>query len=293
MLATFAMLLILPWLNVAHGTLAEFHPLATALPGAVDLELEHRSARWGSARSAGSNTSRFTPASAATRCARSRARSRLPRRSSRSMFILGTSSVLALVPIEQIDLIAPIPQVLSVGFGALGSAALIAPLTILVAAVHSRGAGERDVRRQYAAAHGGRAGTACCRTGSRRLHPRYQTPVNSIVFVGAVTLAFSIVGLIGVGKQEAFQLLWNASGSSMRLTYLVMFAIPVVGVDSPFWLKAAAVSGFIMTLLFVVLSILPIVQVGSPFVFALKISTVILLANAIGLAIFIGRRKAR
>ena len=48
-----------------------------------------------------------------------------------------------------------------------------------------------------------------------------------------------------------------------------------------------------MTLLFVVLSILPIVQVGSPLVFALKISTVILLANAIGLAIFLGKRRAR
>ena len=47
------------------------------------------------------------------------------------MFILGTSSVLALVPQDQIDLIAPIPQVLSVGFGPLGVAAAIAPITIL------------------------------------------------------------------------------------------------------------------------------------------------------------------
>ena len=48
------------------------------------------------------------------------------------MFIFGTSSVLALIPQERIDLIAPIPQVLSVGFGALGSAAGIAPIAILV-----------------------------------------------------------------------------------------------------------------------------------------------------------------
>ena len=46
------------------------------------------------------------------------------------MFILGTSSVLALIPHDQIDLIAPIPQVLSVGSAArLGAA--IAPLTIV------------------------------------------------------------------------------------------------------------------------------------------------------------------
>src|SRR6202040_4410458 len=48
-----------------------------------------------------------------------------------AMFLLGTSSVLALVPRGQIDLIAPIPQVLSEGFGALRVAAPIAPLAIL------------------------------------------------------------------------------------------------------------------------------------------------------------------
>src|SRR5262249_53728492 len=32
MLVTFAALVLVPWLNVAHGTLAEYHPLATAMP---------------------------------------------------------------------------------------------------------------------------------------------------------------------------------------------------------------------------------------------------------------------
>jgi hypothetical protein len=48
-----------------------------------------------------------------------------------------------------------------------------------------------------------------------RLHPRYQTPVNSIAVVGAITFGFSVLAQIGVGKQEAFQLLWVASGSSL------------------------------------------------------------------------------
>ena len=91
-----------------------------------------------------------------------------------------------------------------------------------------------------------------------RVHPRYKTPVNSIVFVGAATLALSIAGLIGVGKQEAFQLLWNASAIFYAITYLVMFAIPLVGLrgrgtPAPFWLKGCALSGFLMTLLFVAL----------------------------------------
>jgi hypothetical protein len=69
-----------------------------------------------------------------------------------------------------------------------------------------------------------------------------------------------------------------------------MFAIPMFGVRSPLWLKAAAASGFLMTLAFVVLSILPIVQVDSRLTFALKISAVIVLTNVLGAAIFLGRR---
>ena len=116
--------------------------------------------------------------------------------------------------------------------------------------------------------------------------------MNSILFVGAVTLAFSIVGLIGVGKQEAFQLLWNASAIFYALTYLVMFAIPLRLTPPPqAGSRRPPLSGFTMTLLFVVLSVLPIIQVGSPVVFALKISTVIVLANAIGAAIFLAKRR--
>ena len=44
------------------------------------------------------------------------------------MFILGTSSVLALVPINDIDLIAPIPQVLARGFSAFGGASIVVDL---------------------------------------------------------------------------------------------------------------------------------------------------------------------
>ena len=121
----------------------------------------------------------------------------------------------------------------------------------------------------------------CYRSWFARLHPTYQTPINSIVFVGAVTLAFSVLGLIGVGKQEAFQLLWNASGIFYGLTYLVMFALPLTDSRAPTWLKLAALSGFATTLLFVLISILPIVQVESRLLFAIKITSVVLIANGL------------
>ena len=289
MLTTFAMLLALPWLNVAHGTLREFHPLTSAVPVVSILSL-NIAAKMGFGALGGFEY----VAIHAGEC-------RNPERTIAQsvalaapiiavMFILGTSSVLALVPIDRIDLIAPIPQVLSEGFGALGAAAAVAPITILVllcirlaqASVMFAG----NTRLPMVAGWDG-----LLPPWFTRLHPRYDTPVNSIVFVGAITLAFSVAGLVGVGKQEAFQLLWNASGIFYALTYLVMFAIPISGVRSPLWLKAAALSGWLMTLAFVALSILPIVQVENRLVFAIKISSVIVVANAIGLAIFLGKRR--
>ncbi len=128
------------------------------------------------------------------------------------------------------------------------------------------------------------------------MHASYQTPVNSILFVGLMTFAFALAGLVGVGKEEAFQLLWNASAIFYGLTYLVMFAIPIVGLahsseKTPLWIKVAATSGFLMTLLYVTLSVLPIVSVNSRLTFALKIGGVIGATNAIGLAIY--ARNAR
>ncbi len=288
MLVTFAALLIVPWLNLANGSLAAFHPLATTAPvvsimslnllgkmgfgalGGFEYVAIHAGECRNPVRTIGRSVLLAAPIIAV-------------------MFILGTSSVLALIPIDRIDLIAPIPQVLTAGFGPLGYAAWIAPATILVllcvriaqASVMFTG----NTRMPMVAGWDG-----LLPAWFTRIDPRRLTPVNSIVFVGAATFLFSVLGLIGVGKQEAFQLLWNASAIFYALTYLVMFAIPIAGLGgtaarSP-WIKAAAVSGFLMTLLFVVLSILPIIEVQSRLTFAMKICSLIVVTNLIGAGIF-------
>jgi amino acid transporter len=292
MLATFAMLLVVPWLNVANGTLPAFHPLATATPvvSLMSLNLlgkmgfgalggfEYVAIHAGECRSP-VRTIAGSVAIAAPIIA--------------IMFIFGTSSVLALVPQDRIDLIAPIPQVLSIGFSAVGLTIPIAAITILVLAVVRVAQASvmftGNTRLPMVAGWDG-----ILPAWFTRLHPRYQTPVNSIVFVGVMTFAFSVLGLIGVGKQEAFQLLWVASAVFYALTYLVMFALPIAGLQGhapvPFWVKAAALSGFLMTLLYIALAIVPIVQVESRLLFALKLSALVAITNAIGLIIF---RKAR
>jgi glutamate:GABA antiporter len=294
MLGTFAAIILLPWLNLRRGVLPEFHPLATAMPvlSVMSLNLlgkmgfgalggfEYVAIHAGECRNPGRTIARSVAFAAPIIAV---------------MFILGTSSVLGLVPQEKIDLIAPIPQVLSIGFGGLGSAAAVAPISIFVllcirlaqASVLFAG-----ITRLPMVAGWDNLLPAWFTT----LHPRYQTPVNSVVFVGAVTLAMSIAGLIGVGKQEAFQLLWNASAIFYALTYLVMFAIPLIGRRDvqpapPLWLRVAALSGFLMTLLFVILSILPIIQVESRVIFALKISSLVVLTNCLGLFLFIAKPR--
>jgi amino acid transporter len=212
------------------------------------------------------------------------------------MFILGTSAVLAFIPIDQINLIGPIPQVLRAGFGATGAGAIAAAIGILLLTGRTL------------------ANSSIVFTGTTRmpmvagwdnllprwfttLHPRYRTPVNSILFVGLVALAFGAAGIAGVGEQEAFQLLDNAAGIFYGLTYLVMFAIPLVGLRGSArkparWLRLAAASGFAVTLLYVVLSIFPIIDVSSWMSFAVKISSVVVVLDLVGVGLFFAARRS-
>ena len=131
-----------------------------------------------------------------------------------------------------------------------------------------------------------------------RLHKRYKTPVNSILFVGMVTLAFSLASLIGVKEQEAFQIQDNAATVFYALMYMVLFAIPLVairrfGVKAPLWLKIASASGFIVSVIALFYTMIPITHVDSPRMFALKIIAVVVVANAVGIGLFVlGRKRA-
>ena len=294
MLTVFAMIIAVPWLNVANGTLAEFHPLQTATPviSLFSLNLlgkmgfgafagfEYVAIHAGECRDPIRSITRATFIAAPIVVV---------------MFILGTSSVLGMVPMDDIDLIAPIPQLLSIGFGPLGAVAAIVPLTL-----------SSMIAIRFAQASVNFAGSTrlpmvagwdrLLPVWFTRLDDRFKTPRNSILFVGAVTLVLSSLGLVGVGKQEAFQLLWNSAGIFYGLTYLAMFAVPLFGLrhaPAPWWVKLCAVSGFMMTALFVTLSVLPIIPVGSRTVFALKIIGLIVVTNLIGLGLYaFGARHA-
>ncbi len=211
------------------------------------------------------------------------------------MFILGTSTVVAFVPRDQIDLIGPIPQVLSIGFGALGWVGAIASIAILGISVRTIALMSiyftGNTRLPMVAGW-----DRLLPAWFSRLHPKYKTPINSILFVGAVTLVLGGLSLTGVHAQEAFQLIDNAGGVFYALTYLALFAIPLfgmraLGVRAPWWLKIACASGFVVTLIYIRFAIIPITDVESPLSFALKIIITVLIANAVGVSIYVLRKR--
>jgi amino acid transporter len=293
-LTTFAILILLPLLAVSQVIAGEYRPFAVQFPtfSAYNINVasklalgaltgfEYIAILAGETRAPARNIGRSvviaTPIIAL-------------------MFILGTSSVLAFVPRDHIDLIGPIPQVLSIGFRSLGWVGTIGSIAILgitvrtIALMSIYFAG--NTRLPMVAGW-----DRLLPAWFSRLHPKYKTPINSILFVGAVTSVLGLLSLTGVRAQEAFQLIDNAGGIFYALTYLVLFAIPLfgmkaLGVRAPLWLKIACASGFLVTLVYIRFAIVPITEVGSPLSFALKIIVTVLIANAAGLSIYVLRKR--
>jgi amino acid transporter len=294
MLIIFGVLILLPFLGLATGHLREFHPFRTSLPD-VSLYNLNILGKLGFGALGGFEY-------VAILAGETRVPARAVRRSVliaapaiAIMFILGTATMVAYVPAGEIDLIGPMPQVLRAGFGPFGIAGPLVTIAILMTLamrVAQVSVSFTAVTRLPMVAGWDRLLPAAF----SRLHPRYRTPVNSIVLVAVSAFTVSLVSLIGVGQAEAFQLLFNAGGTFYALTYVVMFAIPLVGLrgvtprPSP-WLRIASVSGLLMTVLYIVLSVFPIIKVASVAGFALKISAVIVVMNLVGVGILLAARR--
>ena len=210
-LLMFTGLIAVPFVALQRGVVTDYHPLAAALPTVTLFSLnifgkmalgalsgfEYVAILAGECRSPARTIGRAVLIAVPVIA---------------SMFILGTSSVLALVPQDRIDLISPIPQTLGIGFAGLGIARFIVPILILFLLLRQIG--------NVALIFAGNSRLPMVAGWDRllpawftRLHPRFRTPRNSILFVGALTLVLALLGQVGVGVQEAFQLLENVPGA--------------------------------------------------------------------------------
>src|SRR5881398_472955 len=298
MFLVYTALMLLPLLGLARGELKSYHPLQLALPtmsifycfnifsklavGALS-GFEYVAILAGETRSPARDIGRSVLIASPVIAL---------------MFILGTSSVLAFIGNNPIDLIGPVPQTLRLGLRSFPIAGAIASIGIVLMTVRSI------------------SSTSVHLTGSSRLpmvagwdrllpdwfsrlHPRYKTPINSIFFVGAITLVIAVASQIGAGIQEAFQLVDNAANVFYGIVYLVLFVIPIFGAGAirsgaPIWLRIAAICGTAVSVSAIFFTIYPIIDVPSPLSFAVKIIAVTGIANAIGVALYlVGRKRQR
>src|SRR5438874_3380218 len=296
LIITFATLVLLPFITASRGALSNYHPFSLSFPQISTYNInvcsklavgalsgfEYIAILAGECRAPARNISRSVLISAPIIAL---------------MFILGTGSVLAFVSPDKIDLIAPIPQVFSRAFSSFGWLSILISITIF-------GVAARQIALMsiYFAGNTRLPMVAgwdnLLPAWFAKLHKRYRTPVNSILFVGATTLIFSLAPLIGVKEAEAFQFQDNAANIFYALIYMVLFAIPIVamkrfGAKAPWWLTMAAVSGLLVSIVGAFFTVFPIIDVQSRFLFAAKIIVVVIVANAIGAAIYVLDKKSQ
>jgi glutamate:GABA antiporter len=294
-LITVAVLIGLPIVSVWRGTLTAFHPLRLVAPPLTVFSLSVFSKMTFGALSGFEYVAIF--AGESRNPVRNIGRSILITAPAIVLiYILTTSAILAYVSPENVDVIGPIPQALRLGFGNFGG--IIVPIAIFLLLT--------NYLSTFSLYFSGSARLPMAAGWDHllpawfsRLHARYKTPVNSILFLGGATLAASFAALIGVGEQEAYELLLTWGFVFYGIAYLALFAIPLFapkasGIRPGVALRLAAASGLLVTVLFVVLSIFPVIRVESESQYSWKIGAVVLGANLLGWIIYrAGRRQGR
>ena len=203
------------------------------------------------------------------------------------MFILGTSSVLAFVGGQPINVIGPIPQTMRAGARAIRAAPGCAPFAIFLLIARAI------------------AGSSLIFTGLTRLPmtagwdhlvPRWFARWIAAAARRSIPSCLSprwswvliLLSMLGVREQEASQL-WRCVGVHYAIAYLALFALPLVGAlrtRVPAWLKVVSAAGFFASLISLAIAVYPIVNVVSRQAYATKIVSVVLLTNAAGILIF-------
>jgi len=208
------------------------------------------------------------------------------------MFILGTSSVLTFLGSQPINVIGPIPQTMRNALGAVGWAAPLAISLLMMRAVASASLIFTGLTRLPMTA----GWDNLVPSWFARLHPQRRTPVNSILFVTVLVMLLIFFSMLGVREQEASQLLAGASIALYAITYVALFALPLLGRRAlrsalPLWVKILSLVGLISSVVSLGIMVYPIIDVADPGMYAAKICAIVVVTNVLGVAIYKAGRK--
>ncbi len=213
-----------------------------------------------------------------------------------AMFILGTGSVVALVPAGKIDFIAPIPQTMRAALGNAGWGNIAAMTAIALVEIRLLGAASLLFT----------GATRLPMTAGwdhlapqwfTRMDRRWRTPANSILVAGAAVLTMVALAMWGAHSQETYQVLSGASLTHYEIAYLAMFAVPLAGSATlrsslPGWLKWSSAMGFAATCFALLISAYPFVTVVNARAYAAKILGTVVLSNAIAVGFYLVRTRS-
>ena len=175
------------------------------------------------------------------------------------MYILGTSTVLAYVAPGNVDLAAPVGQVMQAGFGRRVLARTMAAISVaafnigyLAAFVIIMG---MVARLPMVAGWDG-----LLPAWWSALHPRYRTPSKAIAAVTIGGFVLAVLSLLGAGNQEAVQLSTGAGIGSICIQYLLLFGTVLFGfraARASWGIRLAALSAFLVALISLIFELVP------------------------------------
>jgi amino acid transporter len=205
------------------------------------------------------------------------------------IYVLMTSSMLTYVPFDKIDLAGPIPQVLAAalvgGTGVWLGRVMILGLMVFLIASYTMIMAETSRLPMV-------AGWDEILPGwFTKLHPKYKTPVRSLVVIVGLSAVASVLASVGAGREEAFQVLQNSNQIMFGIYYCAMFGVPLAMAFRPgerpgVWILVSAVLGLGVTVASTVLTTVPIVEVNSTWGFAGKVALSALAVNLVGMGIY-------
>jgi amino acid transporter len=214
------------------------------------------------------------------------------------IYICMTGAMLTYTSAAQIDLTAPIPQVLAAAFAGAGASAADgldlgvllgrgAILALAIATVAQYAVIIAEISRLPMVA----AWDHLLPGWFTRLHPRYRTPTRSLAVIVVLAVLLCLLASAGTGVQEAFQLLVTSGNICYGINYLLMFAVPLIagarfGHRPSLLLRIGCVSGMAVTLLQILFGLVPVVGVNSSWSFGLKVGLTALIANLAGVALY-------